>query len=68
MNKIQLVTGICAAALAALHTFVGTPEVAEPLLTSTLEDRAKYIKGYDEVKEENGMIVIDTLGHVILDN
>lgn len=43
MNKIQLVTGIGAAALAALHTFVGTPEVADPLLASDLEDRAKYI-------------------------
>lgn len=43
MNKIQLVTGIGAASLAALHTFVGTPEVADPLLASDLEDRAKYI-------------------------
>ncbi len=43
MNKIHLGTGIGAAALAALHTFVGTPEVADPLLASTLEDRAKYI-------------------------
>lgn len=43
MNKIQLVTGVGAAALAALHTFVGTPEIADPLLASELEDRAKYI-------------------------
>ncbi len=43
MSKIHLVTGIGAAALAALHTFVGTPDVADPLLASTLEDRAKYI-------------------------
>ncbi len=43
MNKIQLVTGIGAAALAALHTFVGTAEVADPLLASELEDQAKYI-------------------------
>lgn len=43
MNKIHLGTGLCAAALAALHTFVGTPEVADPLLASTLEDRAKFI-------------------------
>lgn len=43
MNKIHLGTGIGAAALAALHTFVGTPEVADPLLASTPEDQAKYI-------------------------
>ncbi|WP_120633836.1 hypothetical protein [Ruegeria sp. EL01] len=43
MKKIQLVTGIGAAALAALHTFVGTPEVADPLLASALEARAKYL-------------------------
>lgn len=43
MNKIQLVTGIGASSLAALHTFVGTPEVADPLLASAIEDRAKYL-------------------------
>mmetsp|Transcript_8241 Transcript_8241/g.12616 ORF Transcript_8241/g.12616 Transcript_8241/m.12616 type:complete len:179 (+) Transcript_8241:151-687(+) len=39
----------------------------KPVLLSK-RDRAKYIKSYDEVKEENGMIIIDTLGHIILDN
>lgn len=44
MNKVLLATGMGAAALAALHTFVGTGEVADPLLlASDLEDRAKYL-------------------------
>lgn len=44
MNKIQLTAGIVTAALAALHTFVGTGSVADPLLqASDLADRAKYL-------------------------
>lgn len=43
MNRLLLLAGVLAVVTAAVHVFVGTPEIAQPLLRSALAPEVSYL-------------------------